>query len=84
MRRTRFLFSLEFYRFVLFGVGETTNIRPSPARDIVSLMSALLNPVGNHKMGEKWLQKSKFRVRTARTVQNAAALSRNVDFDVIG
>ena len=25
VRRTRFLFSLEFYRFVLFGVGETTS-----------------------------------------------------------
>lgn len=25
MRRTRFLFSLESYRFVLFGVGETTS-----------------------------------------------------------
>ena len=53
MRRTGFLFSLQFYRFVLFGVGETTSIRLSPARDIASLTSALLNPVGNHKMGEK-------------------------------
>jgi hypothetical protein len=36
------------------------------------------------KTGEKWLKKFKFHPRTARTVQNAVALSRNADFDVIG
>jgi hypothetical protein len=34
-------------------------------------------------MGEKWLKKSNFRSRTAGTVRNATALSRNADFDVI-
>jgi hypothetical protein len=34
-------------------------------------------------MGEKWLKKSKFRARTAGTVRNAMALSRNAGFDVI-
>jgi hypothetical protein len=38
-------------------------------------------PKTSHKMGEKWPEKSKFHARTA---QNAAGLSRNADFDLIG
>jgi hypothetical protein len=34
-------------------------------------------------MGEKWLKKSNFRARTAGTVRNATAFSRNTDFYVI-
>jgi hypothetical protein len=41
-------------------------------------------PKTSHKIGEKRLKKSNFRARTARTVPNAAALSRNADFDEIG
>jgi hypothetical protein len=42
--------------FPATGVGESDppcGIRLSPDRDIASLTAALLNPVGNHKMGEK-------------------------------
>jgi hypothetical protein len=42
--------------FSVTGAGRSDppcGIRLSPARNIACLMSALLNPVGNHKMGEK-------------------------------
>jgi hypothetical protein len=41
-------------------------------------------PKTSYEMDEKWLKQSIFRARTARTVQNAVAVSRNADFDVIG
>ena len=41
------------YHSLLMTNPASQGIRPSLARDIASLTSALLNPVGNHKVGEK-------------------------------